>query len=159
MKTRERGGEREGERGGEREEERRRERGRERRRERGEREGEREERERREREERKRGREGGKRGRERGREGRERGRERGERELTQISSDHRLKKMCTTFYSQALDATETTTTIETMGGIEFDGNKRPATYAQNGRKIDVLRNRAKVEKMETKGALITKLGN
>ena len=74
--------------------------------------------------------------------------------------------MCTTFYSQALDATETTTTIETMGGIEFDGNKRPATYAQNGRKIDVLRNKAKVEKdqdrmrqMETKGALITKLDN
>ena len=66
--------------------------------------------------------------------------------------------MCTTIYSQALDATETTTTIETMGGIEFrDGNKRPATYAQNGRKIDVLRNKAKVEKdpdrMETKGAL------
>ena len=27
--------------------------------------------------------------------------------------------MCTTFYSQALDATETTTTIETMGEIEF----------------------------------------
>ena len=53
--------------------------------------------------------------------------------------------MCTTFYSQALDATETTTTIETMGGIEFDGNKRPATYAQNGRKINILRKKAIVE--------------
>ena len=59
--------------------------------------------------------------------------------------------MCTTFYSQALDATETTTTIETMGGIEFDGNKRPATYAQNGRKIDVLRNKAKVEMERSDG--------
>ena len=60
--------------------------------------------------------------------------------------------MCTTFYSQAPDATEMTTTIETMGGIEFrDGNKRPATYAQNGRKIDVLRKKARVEMDDSDG--------
>ena len=93
----------------------------------GEREGERE------------GERGGERGEERGkREGereereRERERERGrERELTQISSDHRLKKMCTTFYSQALDATETTTTIETIGGTESRRKQKASSASAN----------------------------
>ena len=121
---------------GEREGEREGERGGEREEERGKREGEREERE------------------------RERERERGrERELTQISSDHRLKKMCTTFYSQALDATETTTTIETMGDIEFRRKQKArdlcAKWAQNRR----FAQKGERRRMETKGALITKLGN
>ena len=59
--------------------------------------------------------------------------------------------MCTTFYSQALDATETTTTIETMGDIEFRRKQKArdlcAKWAQNRR----FAQKAKVEKDASDG--------